>query len=172
MFWLNNRQDVIKNWQSLILLILHWSWNIGRSRLVRLNYAITRRKFSAYYEIFGQTNLMYISICTCSRSVEKFTIALWRATFGSSGGCQKRSVGKKEPWSQRSPRYSALSRKDWIRREIKPTRATSFLSSTRENGKKGEPGEKEAERGTRGRRRDRYRQRRRLHFSEHWVPPW
>lgn len=93
---------------------------------------------------------MYIGICTCSRPVEKFRIALWRATFGSSGGCQKRSVGKKEPWSQRSPRYSALSGKDWIRREIKPTRATNFLSSTRENEKKGERGEKEAWEGDEG----------------------
>jgi len=83
---------------------------------------------NARYQIFGQTNLMYITICTCSRSIEKFRIVLWHATFGSSGGCQKWNVEKKEPWSQRSPRYSTLSleRTEFYAKLSQPERPTSF----------------------------------------------
>jgi len=63
----------------------------------------------------------------------------------------------------------SLERTEFDAKLSQPEQPTSFRPRGR---KKGEPGEKEAERGTRGRRRDRYRQRRQLHFSEHWVPSW
>jgi len=96
--------------------------------------------------MYVSNQTLLLSFYTCFRPAEKFKIALWRAT--SSGGCQERSAEKKELQSQRSPSYFlSFSGKDWIRGEIKPTRATNFLSSARENGKKGERGEKEAEGG-------------------------
>lgn len=69
-----------------------------------------------------------VSVFTCSRPVEKFRLALWHATFGSSDECQERRVEKKEPWSQRSLRYSAhsLERTEFDAKLSQPERPTSF----------------------------------------------